>query len=101
MVHGGFARSARTGLYIPFDALILAVPVAYAAAALGTMVYKTLAYDPEQTNASSYADEAKVRARADSYQGATTRFFQPRITGHESWSVPLWSNEAAVTHPHS
>lgn len=37
---------------------------------------------------------------ADTYRTAVSSFFRPRIQGHETWSIPLWSNEPAVSHPH-
>lgn len=36
------------------------------------------------------------------YNDSVSRMFRTRIRGHESWSAPLWSNEAQpIAHPHA
>jgi len=90
---------------MPADAMILFVPVAYSCAAMGYLTWRTLRYDPEMSSGLEYYEEKNKEAVAQTsktYRFGFLNYFRNSIKDHESWSVPIWSNEAKpLAHPHS
>lgn len=82
---------------MPLDAKIIAFPVAYACTAMLALTAKTLALDPEggKTGMQFYEDDGGKAAEgwSDVYYWTVWKKFQSRVQGHQSWSVPLWTNE--------
>lgn len=73
------------GFKIPLDAYIVAVPTVYALCALGGLVYKTLATDPEMTTSSFYEKE-EASARGSKWNDSIASVFKDRIKRHQ-WGV--------------